>query len=227
METLAYRASGFAPDGHLSHRGLPDDAISWQFSAPQTVDGAAGGYRLGGAVSESGLNGPIGHATRLLSCYGSDLKSAVRATFGTALTVAVIGAVIPDERSFIALSSTQTDVTGLHSPVIKSVLTENSLRLLDRKAKSARTLLAEAGVQSVIEQSSSWDAFSATHVFGTCRMGNDAASTVVNQECRSHDHDNLFITDASVFPSSGGGRGESPSLTISALALRAVDFATR
>jgi len=53
-------------------------------------------------------------------------------------------------------------------------------------------------------------------------MGDDPSDSVVNSECQSHDHPNLFITDASVFPSTGGG--EAPSLTIQALAIRAADF---
>ena len=39
---------------------------------------------------------------------------------------------------------------------------------------------------------------------------------------RSHRWTNLWITDASVFPSSGGGEAES--LTIQALALRTADL---
>jgi choline dehydrogenase-like flavoprotein len=45
---------------------------------------------------------------------------------------------------------------------------------------------------------------------------------VVGSDLRSHEVGNLFITDASVFPSSGGG--DSPSLTIEALSLRAADL---
>jgi choline dehydrogenase-like flavoprotein len=53
-------------------------------------------------------------------------------------------------------------------------------------------------------------------------MGASAANAVVDAQGRSHDHPNLYITDASVFPSSGGG--EAPSLTIQAFALRAADY---
>ena len=49
-------------------------------------------------------------------------------------------------------------------------------------------------------------------------MGESPETSVVDPYCRSHRWRNLFIVDASVFPSSGGG--ESPSLTIEALALR-------
>ncbi|MBT8446024.1 MAG: GMC family oxidoreductase, partial [Gammaproteobacteria bacterium] len=54
--------------------------------------------------------------------------------------------------------------------------------------------------------------------FGTCVMGTDAGQSVVDSAGRSHRWKNLYISDASVFPSSGGG--EAPSLTINALALR-------
>ncbi len=100
---------------------------------------------------------------------------------------------------------------------IASVLTANSLTLLHFIAARSRALLAEAGAE-IVEESGSWDGFSASHVFGTCRMGADSATSVVDARGRAHDHDNLWIADASVFASSGGG--ESPALTISALAVR-------
>jgi choline dehydrogenase-like flavoprotein len=63
-------------------------------------------------------------------------------------------------------------------------------------------------------------AITSTHVFGTCRMGTDPAVSVVDGHCRSHRWRNLLVTDASIFPSSGGG--ESPSLTIYANPLSAL-----
>jgi choline dehydrogenase-like flavoprotein len=47
----------------------------------------------------------------------------------------------------------------------------------------------------------------------------------VDPFCRSHRWRNLLITDASIFPSSGGG--ESPSLTIYANSLRAAHYLKR
>ena len=88
-------------------------------------------------------------------------------------------------------------------------------------AQKSRQLLAAAGVTEILEEFSTWDQFSTTHAFGTCRMGNNPTTSVVDKNCRSHDHPNLHITDASVFPSTGGG--ESPSLTIQALAVLAAD----
>jgi choline dehydrogenase-like flavoprotein len=88
-------------------------------------------------------------------------------------------------------------------------------------ARKSREILGASGANQVFETYSSWDWFSATHVFGTCRMGRDPARSVVNADGRSHRWRNLWLADASVFPSSGGG--EAPSLTIHALALRTAE----
>ena len=55
------------------------------------------------------------------------------------------------------------------------------------------------------------------HVCGTCRFGVDPTESVLNANNRAHDVDNLYVVDASFFPSSSG---MNPSLTIAANALR-------
>ena len=102
---------------------------------------------------------------------------------------------------------------------IHSHLGDMAVRRLDYMAGRCRELLIASGVDTLVEEYGSYDLFSATHVFGTCRMGRDPERSVVNADCRSHRWANLYIVDGSVFPSSGGG--ESPSLTIEALGLRA------
>ncbi len=58
------------------------------------------------------------------------------------------------------------------------------------------------------------------HLLGTCRMGDDPATSVVNRDHRSHDVPNLFLCDGSSFVTSGRGQ---PTMTIMALAFRAAD----
>ena len=55
------------------------------------------------------------------------------------------------------------------------------------------------------------------HVCGTCRFGDDPGTSVLDASNRAHDLDNLYVVDASFFPSSGG---INPSLTIAANGLR-------
>lgn len=55
------------------------------------------------------------------------------------------------------------------------------------------------------------------HQVGTCRFGSDPKSSVLDPNCKAHDLDNLFVADASFFPSIGA---VNPSLTIMAVSLR-------
>ena len=58
------------------------------------------------------------------------------------------------------------------------------------------------------------------HQAGTCRMGEDAATSVVDRDCRAHELDNLYIVDTSVFPSIGA---VNPALTAMANSIRVGD----
>ena len=58
------------------------------------------------------------------------------------------------------------------------------------------------------------------HQAGTARMGEDAATSVVNRDCRAHEIDNLYLVDTSVFPSIGA---VNPALTAMANSLRVGD----
>jgi choline dehydrogenase-like flavoprotein len=55
------------------------------------------------------------------------------------------------------------------------------------------------------------------HQAGTARFGTDPTNSVLNLDCRAHELDNLYVTDASFFPSIGA---VNPTLTIIANALR-------
>jgi choline dehydrogenase-like flavoprotein len=55
------------------------------------------------------------------------------------------------------------------------------------------------------------------HQGGTCRFGTDPTTSVLDVHCKAHDLDNLYVVDASFFPSSSS---VNPALTIMANALR-------
>jgi choline dehydrogenase-like flavoprotein len=58
------------------------------------------------------------------------------------------------------------------------------------------------------------------HQNGTCRMGDDPTSSVLDVHCKAHDLDNLYVVDASCFVSASA---VNPSLTIIANAIRVAD----
>jgi choline dehydrogenase-like flavoprotein len=58
------------------------------------------------------------------------------------------------------------------------------------------------------------------HLMGSCRMGNDPKTSVMDKFNRAHDVPNQFIVDGSSFVTSGRNH---PTCTIEALAYRAAD----
>jgi choline dehydrogenase-like flavoprotein len=62
---------------------------------------------------------------------------------------------------------------------------------------------------------------SGQHQAGTCRMGNDPKTSVVNKHCQIHDVDNVFVVDGSVNVTNGG---YNPALTIMAVGYWASDY---
>jgi choline dehydrogenase-like flavoprotein len=115
---------------------------------------------------------------------------------------------LPDPESRIMLSGTQ---------IIMDWRQKNGAAHTTFVSKIKR-LLRKAGYPIVL--SKPFDSRTPSHQCGTARMGHDPATSVVDPFCRSHDHRNLFITDASVLPTSAA---VNPALTVAALALRTAD----
>jgi len=59
------------------------------------------------------------------------------------------------------------------------------------------------------------------HQMGSCRMGNDPATSVIGPDHRAHAVKGLFVADGSAFPSASG---VNPMITIMAMAHRASRF---
>lgn len=95
---------------------------------------------------------------------------------------------------------------------------ETHLALVDRIKRRLR----KAGFPIVLARP--FDRRTPSHQCGTARMGADPTTSVVDTTLRSHDHPNLYITDASVLPTSAA---VNPALTIAALSIRTAEHIAR
>ncbi len=84
-------------------------------------------------------------------------------------------------------------------------------------SEKAANILKEAGAKKIWKHGYTDGHSGGQHQAGTCRMGNDPATSVVDKYCRVHDFKNLYIADGSVLVNNGGF---NPVLTIMALAYR-------
>jgi choline dehydrogenase-like flavoprotein len=219
METVAVAITALHPKPQHARRGLPNDAICWNFNAPDAIPGVVGGCRIYHASAEIGIMGLSTFACNAIAGWGPEHAREMQQTWGHTLAIAAIGENLPNKISRVDLDPVERDRFGMPLARIASYITTSETSRLRFMSSKCREILEASGASEIVECLTTWDIFNSTHVFGTCRMGANPAMSVVNAELRSHRWRNLWITDASVFPSSGGGEG--PALTIQALGLRA------
>jgi choline dehydrogenase-like flavoprotein len=108
----------------------------------------------------------------------------------------------------------QKDRHGLPVARVDFSYSDNDKRIQAHARRFMGRMLEAAGGRDL------WTSEDTSHIMGTCRMGADPATSVVNADGRSWDVPNLWICDGSLFPTAGG---VNPSLTIQALACRIGD----
>ena len=104
-------------------------------------------------------------------------------------------------------------------------LTEGNMEAHHRLKKKLETMLGKAGAHPVLLERSLYlgqnvPIGGTAHQAGTARFGADPATSVLDLDCKAHELDNLYLADASFFPSIGS---VNPTLTIVANALRVAD----
>jgi choline dehydrogenase-like flavoprotein len=92
---------------------------------------------------------------------------------------------------------------------------ERERKRLDDSLAFSREVLLAAGAKQVL-----WSGIASTHVQGSCRMGDDAAVSVVDRNAETHEVKRLYVGDGSLVPRT---MSVNPSLTIMALATRLAD----
>lgn len=222
METLHWTSMALHPEPQASFAGLPAEAVCWDWSRPDAIPGGViGGARFYTAALDMDLQGPVSYATRMIEGWGKAHKQQLRALMGHALAVGAIGESLPHPRAFVDLDPSARDEHGMPLARIHSWVDDMACRRLQFMAKTCRAVLEAAGCGPLRQEIGSYDTFASTHVFGTCKSGVSPKDSVTNDQSQVHAWDNLLICDGSTLPSTGGG--EAPSLTIQAMALRAIE----
>ncbi len=138
--------------------------------------------------------------------------------FNRTMTFAVIGEDLPEINNKVTIDPELTDSCGIPSPKIEYKLSENSRKMLDHGIGTATQVLKTAGALEIthdpLKRKAGW------HLMGTAKMGTNEDKSVVNKYGQTHDVDNLFIIDGSIFVTAGA---VNPTSTIQALALYIAD----
>lgn len=124
--------------------------------------------------------------------------------------LATLGEVLPNPDNRVTLADEKDD-NGVPVARVTFSYGDNDRAIIEAERTLAEQVVEAAGATRILTSDGTH------HLLGTCRMGTDSATSVVGPDCRSHDVENLWICDGSVFPTGGA---VNPSLTIEAIATR-------
>jgi choline dehydrogenase-like flavoprotein len=168
---------------------------------------------------ELGLGGLSPDAPR----WGSGFKQALKEEANHRMTINCFVTQLPLETNRVDLDPDVKDDWGLPAMRITSSLHADDKKNMEFFRQKSIEVLEAAGAKKV------WappvgESRGGAHNRGTCRMGNDPKTSVVDKYHKAHDVPNLFIVDGSNLVT--GGRNH-PTLTIQALAFRAAEHIIR
>lgn len=162
------------------------------------------------------------------SAIGDDLFEEVDNQYGHTVGTFMNIEMLPDEDNRITLDESTTDDHG--NPVLDVQVSpgefarngqEHGIEVSEGLIEElgGNVLFAE-GTQTMDHDDAPTNVKGGYHPMGGARMGTDPEESVVNENCRTHDLDNLYISSGSTFVTGGGA---NPTLTIMALSLRIAD----
>jgi choline dehydrogenase-like flavoprotein len=154
--------------------------------------------------------------------WGREFKQLLEA-MPRAMVVATHGTSLPLESNRVDLDPELKDAWGLPAMRVTYKDHPDDLGVARFLQDRAVEIMQAASAQQVWKGPVA-DAVGSPHLLGTCRMGNDPKSSVVDRYHRTHDVRNLFLCDGSSFVTSGRGQ---PTMTIQALAFRAGEHIAR
>jgi choline dehydrogenase-like flavoprotein len=192
------------------------------FGADEFQFRAEGPGRLGGILSNYHTRPPLAfiHRARVpedVRPYGSGLKRFYRTNFLRSIWLYATCHTLPRAANRVDADPDVRDARG--APVSRITYRQHARNAEIQRFMSGRCadLLREAGAVTVVEPQIAWESEAgiSTHQLGSCRMGNDPRSSVVDRTGRVHGVPNVYIADGSLLVNPGGA---NPSLTIQALA---------
>jgi choline dehydrogenase-like flavoprotein len=216
MQHFGFGSAAVFPERIDSYRGFAGGPISQDFGFHDERNNYARGYRID---LVSGAGGPVGMALDS-GKWGPDLKQFMRERFGHIAGINTSGEMIADMRNCVDVDPEIKDQYGMPAARITMDWFENERRMSQEMETKLKEIYDAAGAREILFMRHSKTGRS-SHNVGSCRMGNDPKTSVLNSFCQTHDIPNLFVIDASCFVTIGS---TNPSLTIHAIASRASKY---
>jgi choline dehydrogenase-like flavoprotein len=153
--------------------------------------------------------------------YGQELQAKLDSYAGSCVSGGIFGERVPRYENHVRIDKDVTDKWGIPVLHIEARDSENERNLTKDAADTIEEIFHEAGWEIICKTDRVNPPGYSIHEVGTCRMGNDPKTSVLNQWCQSHDIKNLFVVDGASFVTCGW---QNPTMTILALSMRASEY---
>jgi choline dehydrogenase-like flavoprotein len=154
--------------------------------------------------------------------FGPQLKRAIRARYEAQLGFTCFGERLANADTFVEIDpSGEVDRFGIPIVRIHSRTGDNELKMFRDMQDKLRALLEACKAEDIAITPSHYPPGWSEHEVGTCRMGANPKTSVINSFGQSHEVKNLFLADGSIF---AAAPEKNPTLTILALVLRGSEY---
>jgi choline dehydrogenase-like flavoprotein len=158
---------------------------------------------------------------RNFAAYGKELQEKLDSYSGSGFHVGIMGEVLAHYEHYVSIDKSVVDAWNIPALHINTRYTDNEFNMARDAVDTSMELAHMAGFELLTKNYDPNPPGYSIHELGTCRMGNDPKTSVLNKWCQSHDIENLFVVDGSSFVSAGW---QNPTMTILALAMRASEY---
>jgi choline dehydrogenase-like flavoprotein len=202
-----------ARDGRATKALIGGNALIPRF---RNLDTKQGNFIRGYALNVHSSAYPMD--PRSFAAYGAELQSKLDSYNGSGFAFGIMGEVLARKENKVSIDKNVTDAWGIPVLHIDTKYTDNEFNMARDAVDTAVAMSEAAGFEVLTKNYDPNPPGYSIHELGTCRMGDDPKTSVLNKWCQSHDIKNLYVVDGSSFVSGGW---QNPTMTILALAMRA------
>jgi choline dehydrogenase-like flavoprotein len=234
--------SGIANSSGALGRYLIDQiyGINVVASVPEAMDGKAPQGLMGGNTfmprfrnlkKSDKRNFIKGYCVRISSggsaspeyfaAYGQELQAKLDSYAGACVSGGIYGERVPRYDNHVRINKEVKDAYGIPVLHIQAKDSQNEFNLAKDAADTIEELFHAAGWPTISRTERFNPPGYSIHELGTCRMGDNPKTSVLNKYNQSHDIKNLFVVDGSSFVTGGW---QNPTMTILTLAMRASEY---
>jgi choline dehydrogenase-like flavoprotein len=155
---------------------------------------------------------------KYIPLYGEALQKELANLSNSGFSMTTMGEVLPRKENFVRINPQVKDEWGIPALHISQTYGDNEHAMAKDSMNMAVEMCRGAGFEILASHSEIVPPGESIHELGTCRMGENPKTSVLNGWNQAHEVKNLLVTDGSSFVSGGA---QNPTLTILALTMRA------